>query len=472
MSENLKNLFLVDLFGRLGTAEGAELEDVTAELRKRLDNPVSIQSLTNAFRPFVVGGLSHPRPQVKEFALSQLARWAAKEQGTELLQSADVLPLVVKSLEDEHLGVVNQATKTLLALARQTSGEDIIFTDSTLALFDGMVKSDNDIVSLRVLDFFAELSLVLPSTYQRARRFLQLIVEKMQVDDLLQRLNIMEMLEKIVKSEEGIRFLGESGVLGGLHDILKASGESVDPLLASAILRLFAQVARKDGAEVSGLVRSLGLLPTVSVYLNGEEPSTAEAAITLVGAIGSTGEGLGQLLGQEKLLRDWFEYFTSSQQLFKLSFLHAFAELLSCKDEEQTYRVYKIEDSGWEGNSSGEVLRTLMKYVDQPFPDIRNSAFAVFKEIAGHPRWGVEALVNFPTFFEFILNRNTETTKVGREWKYSILEALVKGKTAEELEHVHKVLGVTKQRLVERYLREGPFYAVAESATEVGSKAG
>lgn len=47
-------------------------------------------------------------------------------------------------------------------------------------------------------------------------------------------------------------------------------------------------------------------------------------------------------------------------------------------DHEKTREIFDIEDKGWNGSSSGEVMRTFMKFLDQPFPELR---YATFKAI-------------------------------------------------------------------------------------------
>lgn len=469
--EDLRSLTLPDLFVRFSSAS-RDQADAELELLRRLDGPSGLQVvLSEEVRPYLTSGLTHTSEPVRAFVYSQLARCASSEQGINLLRRGDIYPQLIKALADESLGVVSAATRTLVTLAKQSQGEELVFGSSSIEALDRLLRESKDVVQLRVLDLFAELSLVAPATFTQGGQFLREIVQRMQLDDVLQCLNILEMLEKIAKSPEGISFLQESGALESLHKVLKTS-DAASALIASGVLRLFVPISRKGDDHVWSIFTSFGILDTIRKHLNDEEPSCVEASISLVGAIGSSPSGLRLLLANEKILREWFEYFTSTQNLYKLSFLHAFAELLSCPDAEKTKSAFDIEDRGWEGKSSGEVLRSIMKYVDQPFQDVRTGAFAVLQSIARHSSWGVQVLVNYPGFFEFILNRDTETTKVGREWKYAVLEAMMKGKDGEDLQQVRTTLGNTKLGLVERYLREGPFYQSAEHLASVSSKSG
>lgn len=81
--------------------------------------------------------------------------------------------------------------------------------------------------------------------------------------------------------------------------------------------------------------------------------------------------------------------------------------------------------------------------------DIRIASFAIMQRIASHP-WGKIEMSSSKEFIDYILNRTTESTHKGKEWKYSIVQTLHSDSesyiTPEVLERLRK------------YLREGPFY--------------
>lgn len=85
-----------------------------------------------------------------------------------------------------------------------------------------------------------------------------------------------------------------------------------------------------------------------------------------------------------------------------------------------------------------------------------------------HP-WGVRAMFAYPGFFEFLINRSTDTTKVGKEWKYAIIESLVRN---QEENRVREVLDDAASDTLLSYLAQGVFYQRGENATMIASKSG
>lgn len=107
------------------------------------------------------------------------------------------------------------------------------------------------------------------------------------------------------------------------------------------------------------------------------------------------------------------------------------------------------------------------------FPLLSHTAFTflrvcwLFEGMTGHP-WGVKAIFSFPGFLEFLINRETDTTKAGKEWKYAIIESLIRSKDNQ----VREILDEAALDLLEGYLAEGVFYQRGEHTAMTASKSG
>jgi hypothetical protein len=55
-----------------------------------------------------------------------------------------------------------------------------------------------------------------------------------------------------------------------------------------------------------------------------------------------------------------------------------------------------------------------------PIAPIRNGVYAVLTA-AGRHAWGLRAMFGTAGFREFLMDRRTELTKEGKEWKYSLV---------------------------------------------------
>jgi hypothetical protein len=80
--------------------------------------------------------------------------------------------------------------------------------------------------------------------------------------------------------------------------------------------------------------------------------------------------------------------------------------------------------------------------------------------------WGVQLLMSYPGYYEFITNRSTENTKPGKEWKWTIIQTSVKTVSRD-----HAALDITRTKELELYVKLGAFYHKAENQVDVGEKA-
>ncbi|ELR19410.1 HEAT repeat domain containing protein [Acanthamoeba castellanii str. Neff] len=470
LEKELRDWTLFELFDGLTKLSAQEDEDdlleIVREIRKRLAGPSGLHILlSDQVKPFLTGGLTAALPAVRELTLAQLARTAsAGPQGFALL--TEVWPAIVKSVADSNLRVATIAVQTILTVAKEAVGQELVFSSTSSSMFNGMII-ESEVLRLRVLDLFVELSLQSAELLERSKDYLGLMSRELDSKDLLQRMNVLELLEKLAKTEHGVAYVQSSGAMASILHLLTDTEDPGFSLLCGSALRLLASIARQQG--IGGDLQSfVPVLKVVEQLLESRDESCAEAAISFVGALGSTVAGAELLLSRRALVKSWFEHLTATAMLLRLSCLHALAELLTCPDHEKTLEIFNVEDKGWDGSSSGEVMRTFMKFLDQPFPDLRHATFHAVQALARHP-WGVKALFAYPGFLEFIVNRGTETTKEGKEWKYAIVESIVMGEKQYD-NRARETLGEAAFNQLVTYLTEGVHYVQGELATKIASK--
>jgi Proteasome non-ATPase 26S subunit len=97
-----------------------------------------------------------------------------------------------------------------------------------------------------------------------------------------------------------------------------------------------------------------------------------------------------------------------------------------------------------------ETTEMLMSLVRSPLPEIRLGAYSLLEAIAKLPTGG-QALFTHGRFFEFLMDREVEGTKEGREAKYAVVQTVfrseVKGLLADDI-----------VRRLEKYLAQGPHH--------------
>ena len=189
---------------------------------------------------------------------------------------------------------------------------------------------------------------------------------------------------------------------------------------------------------------------------NPAEDTVWGVATDIVGALGSTEEGREalQLYPTETtaVVRKLARFVTESQAEIRIQSLNVLAQIFSCGGDQET----SLE---WYRTASPPLIQTLVKVVKQPFVDLHISSLKTLLNISQW-EWGQKEMVTCPGFVEYLLDRRTETDRIGKELKYSIVCTLANSATAES------VFGASVVIKFKRFEREGPFY-VAEEASVV-----
>ncbi|KAG1078518.1 hypothetical protein G6F42_024223 [Rhizopus arrhizus] len=107
------------------------------------------------------------------------------------------------------------------------------------------------------------------------------------------------------------------------------------------------------------------------------------------------------------------------------------------------------------------ILLSLIKEAKQPEDNIRVASFAVMQAVAYHA-WGVQLMAQSNEFMNYILNRSTEHTEQGQNWKYAIIQTLISAPDAA------RVLNEYYAQL-QVYVRQGAHFKILEPAAAVES---
>lgn len=105
------------------------------------------------------------------------------------------------------------------------------------------------------------------------------------------------------------------------------------------------------------------------------------------------------------------------------------------------------------------------QYLNYHLVELRYAIFALIKAVVKHT-WGLTEILAFPGMADYLLNRATERTKLGKEWKYSIIEAIVQQPSAKE------IAGTEYCTRFLTYLKQGIFFIAAENAVQVEKEVG
>jgi len=180
--------------------------------------------------------------------------------------------------------------------------------------------------------------------------------------------------------------------------------------------------------------------------------------INIIGVIGSNPRGLKLLNASvtPSILGNFMDLCHHSVGDVKIACLQTISCLFGVS-EKPTPELSDITHQIYLQIGGTPPLSTLISNTKQTLEELRIASFAIMQKMALHP-WGQTELANSKEFIDYILNRTTETTKLGKEWKFTIVQTLVKAHNAENI-----IPPNIFDRLT-RYLREGPFYVRTEAA--------
>ena len=116
------------------------------------------------------------------------------------------------------------------------------------------------------------------------------------------------------------------------------------------------------------------------------------------------------------------------------------------------------------GDASVSTVEVLIRYLKTPFDDLRHAALRLLSVVVRFD-WGVDAVQAAPGFLEWLLNRGTESTLTGSDWKFTIVQALV----ANERALTERIAPAFQDRL-RRFEREGRFFTRAVAKVLIEDK--
>lgn len=220
------------LFGCLSTTNEEQILLCKGILKKLLSLEKADAVITH-YRDFVIEGLNHPQFEVREFCLGELERCSASINGLlALLDNVDILVYTARALSDQNLTCVKLATNTLINTAKHDSGLEILFQHQIQSEFDELLTK-KDVIRFRVYELMVLIQALSERAFKSSRNsgVLEKLTKELDGDDILLRLNCIELLTQLADSgKNGLMFVEESGIVTRLNNLLISA--ETDPLMS------------------------------------------------------------------------------------------------------------------------------------------------------------------------------------------------------------------------------------------------
>jgi hypothetical protein len=245
---------------------------------------------------------------------------------------------------------------------------------------------------------------------------------------------------------------GPDSLLGGpalrlLSSILKL-GRMESSLLESKLVTSFHRVLRKFGELASNEIDRLSLIDAVSSYASASP------------------DALKVVLGDKALLKSWLSLGVAQPKL-KSVILHSIAmvidppsfrdlqgDIISATCTPTRSLSMKLFAALGECNDFCDASQLVFSLAKSPFVEIRLGTYALLQAVS-KSGVGAQLFLTQNGFYEFLVDRNLEPTKEGKEEKIKIVEAILRS-------DARAVLSDNFVRELEKHLAEGPYYVKSQ----------
>ncbi|RUS22893.1 hypothetical protein BC937DRAFT_95323, partial [Endogone sp. FLAS-F59071] len=454
-----------NLFG----IDDESLTQATCSVLEKLMRPWGWMDIASGeTKEFLIQGLQHFSPDVRALALGQVAKCLESEEAVSNMVISDAFPLVLVSISFQNTGIANSVIDLVYKLALTPEGQRAFFSDLCYSVLSTVLRV-NDIVKFRVYELAARIAGSSLEAFDKSEDMglLDGVVGEVKSNDLLVKLNAVEMISQLATTQSGYDFLEKSGVVDELADVLRGehSPDVTVTLVKCAALKFFGNLSGVQDVDFAAVQEKHAIFKQIGQHLDSRNLEAKVTTLAVIGLIGSTPRGLRLLHEQParpRLLDDFVDSYRSAAGNVKIAALQALSNLLRV-GESITPDVSTMTESLYRelpGNPT--TIDSLIVYARSPVEDLRVAVFSVFQAIAERS-WGRKELSGSKNFIDYILNRTTETTHGGKTWKFSIIQTLV---TADDAEQT--IDRPTLDRLT-RYVQQGPFFVYTEAAVAMES---
>ena len=395
--------------------------------------------------------------------------------------SDDLLQVLVAQLSGNDIEVSSHATTTLTSCSRRLGPP---FAERAIAsviaiwkqFWTTMEPTVATTICVRCASAVIDMAVIADASMEYAITLgateLLLLMLTDESDPLLQ-MSILDLVEKMATvlpmHNSRAKWLYSASIL---HPLLQMVGgtqgmECPDPILGGPALRLLATLCRLSQRDNS-LFRLGGteLLTGFHRALRNFDGGSGELdRLALVDAISSFASASTEALEaviDDPMTRDAWLSLAVAQPKLKSVILYSAAMVIdpplemkisgdsvmyvNAPSNALTMRLY----SSIGLTNGGDATKIILSIAKSPFIETRLGAYALLAAFAKHGT-GSQVLLSHAGFYEFLISREGETTKEGKEARYGIVQAVM-GSEAREL------LADSITKTLEKFLQEGPHF--------------
>ncbi|CAG8468671.1 6199_t:CDS:10 [Paraglomus occultum] len=433
-------------------------------LEKLLRAVTYVDIVSSELKDYFRLGLSSPLPKICLLTLGQIEKCLTNEEYTIDLINSPLYDSVIEVIGNEDIPTATRAADFVVKIAENPNGLQAIFDTRRIAHLNELSER-NDTLKFRVIDLLSRIANISDEAFHlcESSGALYSIVTIFHSKDILLRLNAVESFIQVAETPTGYMFLKRTRIIESLIDMLALDeSDVVNVLLKCGAIKFFGRV---EAVEFEELAQTHELLKKLAQLLESDNLEVKITTVIVLGNIGSTQRGL-VLLDASNTLQNFLNVYHASSGEVKLACLRSLSCFFDVSSSPQiTTTVLSLYAS-----LSPTPLPTFLSLSSSALSEVRFAIFSIFVALSKHSfaRHDFFRSTYSRGFLDFILNRTTEKSKEGKEWKFSVVEALWKNQEESDEGWDWEGGARVRDRLL-KYIREGPFHVHTEAAVALES---
>lgn len=204
------------LFNCLSTADEAQIK-VCCSVLAKIFSKMPATGICQ-YEQYIELGLQHISEDVRKMTLQVLRKNSSSEQLQAVILAPTMFHLVTQELGDSSLECATLAAEILLQVVKNPQVLDVKVRQALWIDLEG-IMTKSDIVRYRIYELVVKMALGGGDAFASVQSsgLLQKLVKELDLDDVLVKMNCIELLVMLMDSSEGLQFLESAQVVGKMH---------------------------------------------------------------------------------------------------------------------------------------------------------------------------------------------------------------------------------------------------------------
>eukprot|EP00930_Biecheleria_cincta_P035968 TRINITY_DN24698_c0_g1_i1.p1 TRINITY_DN24698_c0_g1~~TRINITY_DN24698_c0_g1_i1.p1 ORF type:complete len:513 (+),score=82.04 TRINITY_DN24698_c0_g1_i1:38-1540(+) len=405
--------------------------------------------------------------------LVQLARGG--ETAVTSILEAGLFPLFEPLLLDEETGPAEEAARAVHTAVQCSAGHRAILgstSDSLVGRLHTRLRELPDVQRIRILCLFVEMGRASEEVFSvlEERGAFGDVLGAFLTDDLLLKLNAVELMDALGSYPAGQAFLGRQGVPEKLACDLQ--DPCCDSSVRICVTRLLGLVLRRTPSVASSLLPSheAPFPQSVARLLDSRDPAEKLCALNTWANASSGLEGLSFFIRWKPLMQEILSLVASTKNEISNGSVAAWATVLEERAPPNPpvagTQASSPDAELWDMAESQLLPLVLKNLVSKPFPDVRPHTYRLLATLVRSQR-AVQQAVPSAELRELLLDFSSESGTDAKIAKYQMVETMLR----EHSNWLSNFLDVQVYDLLETYVKQGPHWIPRMAATAVGDQA-